>query len=1269
MKNSKLLLFLIISFLTIGLFSCNKTSTLEGIEITKSPTKVEYVEGELFDKTGMIISLIYSDKTKKETTDYIVDKTEKLTLDDNVVTITSGKFSVTLNITVKKVEMTDVEVKIKENTSYVRTMEIAQNIMYREVFSNGTFSNWETCVEEDIISKQIIGNKLEVKVSLYIQNKEYEKTVSFDINDESISVKTLLTKEINDEIHIVNGVLVGIASTNSHVEYLLMDKDTKQIVGVSGLEGEGKINDYQLDTNGFNIGDELQIPVKLIKVEEKEGLSDSNKVYAVYQGGTDYEMAIISNNNNLKINKENVVTISNQEELINFLNNENRQKNFYQVVKLHGKLNYIYYASSKQYRIFFDGVTKLSEQKIENCSPCFGSGSEYYTTGKTVGELLFNEDGFAPTDFKNPASLVKDIYAVFIGGNTYYHEFVILSEEDIEEVTPIFTNYTFEKPTNLSYSVNQTFDLTGGCIKENYDYGTPKTIPLTTEMLEQVPDMTTTGKKTITGTYNNYQFSFEIEVIDKQVTSIALKEELSNNEFSYRDGVEGIIKLLSTKELLVNYNDDTSETINITENMISYQDNWEVGNFDLTITYMSKTTTINTLVYLKTTTVEEIKKETVEANLQYDLVGIIIGQAFISGTATSPNNGELLIKDQTTNAVIGIRGLITGTTLLEDKNLKVGDEIVVCVTLNKYEETKTYSESEYGKVYATAVLDEEIIINSHNNDVLLDTSKATNILCQDDLYNFLKDANTRSQNAYQLVKLGAGLSLPNYNLTTDGMYITYSGISTATSKIDGLTPYLHQMNQTINLGDTTYLATIFGETATPNVNFGTDKGGNVTTTDIYLMYIGGQGKYYHQFILLDARYVSTTASKNLKEIVFTAPTKQVYEAGDELSLEGGSIEYQYYYSIYNETINLNDVIGEYDMSTPGKQVITFNVGDKEFKYEIIIVSGAPTSIEIEKMPTITTYQPHTSISDIDLTGGILKVTYPEGTITVPAEKATLSSTAEEQDYYLGEVTFNLVYNEMSCEIKLNFKALTISEFMAEEVGNTYELTGVVVGPVSSHAAVELLIKEKSSNKVIGIYNSGIVGKTAVPTLDTEVVNIGDEIIFSAKLVKVTEEGVNQGKIYANAISKDDFTSKLEIISSNNETLNVQTITTTTISTQEDLTTFLNSQNRFYTYVKLVGVKAVYYKAKSGESEFYRIFFSDSVTKTDEQKINSSSPVINFNIANYYLTNGISSYFTNPTSKNYEAPATTTYDIYALFVGGNSYYHAFIPLGDTWVISK
>ncbi len=1268
MKKTKIFKIAAILMFTLLLFSCVKNkATVVGIEITKEPSKLEYVEGELFDKTGMVISKIYSDGTSKEISDYIIDKTEKLTINDKIVTITYDEFHITLDINVlsAEVKLTDVEVKIKEDTTYIRTMDVSQNIVYREVYSNGTYSEWETITSEDILSKQITNNTLTVKLSLYIQNKEYEKEVSLEINNDYITVNKLLTKETNDEIYVVNGILVGIASTNSHIEYLLMDQTTKEIIGVSGLEGDGKINEYSLNTNGFNIGDELQIPVKLIKVEEKEGLSDSNKVYATYQGGTDYEMAILSKNNNLQIDKENVTTISNQEELINFLSTENRQNNFYQVVKLHGKLNYIYYASSKQYRIFFDGVTKLAEQKIDNCSPCFGSGSEYYTTGKSVGELLFNEDEYAPTDWKNPASLVKDIYAVFIGGNSYYHEFVILSEDDIQEVTPIFENYSFEKPTNLTYTVNQQLDLTGGCVLANYDYGLPTRIPLTLEMLEETPDMTTTGKKTITGTYNDYQFSFEIEVIGKQVSSIALKEDLSNNQFSYRDGIEGIIKLLCTKELLVNYDDNTDETIDITENMISYTDNWEIGNFSLTITYMAKTITIDTLVYLKTTTVEEIKKETVEANLQYDLVGVIIGQAFISGTASAPNNGELLIKDSKTNAVIGVRGIITKDSLIENKNLAVGDEIVICVTLNKYEETKTYSE--YGKVYATAVLDEEIIINSHNNDVLLDTSKAINIFCQEDLNNFLKDSSTRSQNAYQLVKLGAGLSLPNYNLDTDGMYITYSGISTATSKIDGLTPYLHQMNQNINLGDTTYLTTIFGEDATPNVNFGTEKGGNVTTTDLYLMYIGGQGKYYHQFILLDARYVSTTASKNLKEIVFTTPTKQVYEVGDELSLEGGSIEYQYYYNIYDETINLSDVIGEYDMSIPGKQTITFTTGEKEFKYEIIIVSGKPTSIEIEKMPTVLEYQPHTSISEIDLTGGILKVTYPEGTLSVPMEKATITSTTEEQDYYLGEVTFNLVYNEISCEIKLNFKVLTISEFMAAEVGSTYELTGVVVGPVSSQVTTELLIKEKSSNTVIGIYNSGVVGTTAEPTLNTEVINIGDEIIFTAILKKTTSEGVNQGKIYADANKL--FTTNLEIISNNNETLDVEKITTTTISTQEELKQFLNNENRFYTYVKLVNVKAVYYKANTGTSEFYRIFFDDSVTKLDEQKINSSSPVLNFNIANYYLTNGLSSYFTNATSKSYSNPATTSYDIYALFVGGNSYYHAFIPLGDTWIVSK
>ncbi len=1272
MKNNYLNLLQIVGILLIALVitGCtkNKEPIITGIEVTTNPTKLTYAPGESFDPSGMVISLVYSDKTKKVTDTYQIDKTGPLSLTDQVITITVDKFSTTINITVSEriTTITDVEVRPKENAKYIRTMQVSLYLEYREVYSDGTFGSYSTLVEEDIVKKEIVESKLKVTVSLFIQNVEYEKEVLLEIDDSYLSISELLTKEVSEECYIINGILVGIASTNSHVEYLLMDSQSKEIIGVRGLEGTGKINDFTLDTSGFTIGDELRIPVKLIKAEENITYSDSNKIYASYLGGTDYEMAIISKNNQLRINHEEAITINNQDELRAFLTSENRINHFYKVVKLHGKLNYIYYESSKQYRFFFDGVTSLQEQKIDNCSPCFASGAHYYTLGKTIGELLFNQDGFAPADWADPAELTKDIYAVFMGGNGYYHEFVILNEDDVVEIEPTFLNYTFTEPTNLTYMLNGILDLTGGAIIANYDYGMPQIIPLTLEMLTEIPDLTTTGVKLITGSYDGYEFSFEISVIDKIVEKIELNTSLTETIFSYRDGIETVINEICRQELRITYENAEPEIIAISENMVTLNGDFEVGNLEFIVTYLNKTITIFVTVELNLTSVSELKTKEPNAELFYDLTGIIIGQAFISGTVSAPANGEILIKDLNSNNVIGIRGLLTSTTKLSDLGLAVGDEVIIQVSVSKYTANETYSE--YGKIYASSVPLKEVMVISHNNSTQLDIEEATNILCQTDLNNFLKDALTRSTNVYQLIKLGAGATLANSSLDTDSAYITFTGISVATVKIDGLSPFLHEMNQALTLGENTYLNAIFGEGVTRNVNFGKENGGNVLDKDIYLLYIGGQGKYYHQFILLDESYVSDTASKNLRDIVFIAPTKQVYTLNEELDLTGGKIEYQYYYEEHNEIVELSSVIGYYDMSKPGTKTITFTLDDRVFSYEIIIVEGDASALEIVTMPIITSYMPHTTLEELDLTGGILRVIYDEiGSILVPMEKAEITYPADIFSYYLGDVTFMLTYNNVSCEITFTFKALTITEFLSATVSKTYDITGIVVGPVSSQGAIELLIKEKNSTKVLGIYNTGLVGTTALPTLDTTILKPGDEIIASVKLVETTADGAHKGKLYANGIDKDTFIAKLEVISENNDqTINLETSIVTVITTQEELVKFLNNPTRFYTYVKLVGIKAISYT--SGASRFYRFFFGNDVTSLTTQKVNNASPVFNFNIAEYYLTNAFDSYFDNPTSTSYQDPITTIYDIYALFVGGNSYYQAFIPLNDSWLVS-
>lgn len=61
--------------------------TLTGIEITKAPTRTTYTAGEKFDKTGMIVKLVYSDGTKKETTDYKIANGDKLEINQKSVLI------------------------------------------------------------------------------------------------------------------------------------------------------------------------------------------------------------------------------------------------------------------------------------------------------------------------------------------------------------------------------------------------------------------------------------------------------------------------------------------------------------------------------------------------------------------------------------------------------------------------------------------------------------------------------------------------------------------------------------------------------------------------------------------------------------------------------------------------------------------------------------------------------------------------------------------------------------------------------------------------------------------------------------------------------------------------------------------------------------------------------------------------------------------------------------------------------------------------------
>ena len=61
---------------------------LESIEITTPPTKINYIDGELFDNTGMVVTAKYSDGSSKIVTNYTYSPKTGLKTTDSTITIT-----------------------------------------------------------------------------------------------------------------------------------------------------------------------------------------------------------------------------------------------------------------------------------------------------------------------------------------------------------------------------------------------------------------------------------------------------------------------------------------------------------------------------------------------------------------------------------------------------------------------------------------------------------------------------------------------------------------------------------------------------------------------------------------------------------------------------------------------------------------------------------------------------------------------------------------------------------------------------------------------------------------------------------------------------------------------------------------------------------------------------------------------------------------------------------------------------------------------------
>ena len=142
-------------------------------------------------------------------------------------------------------------------------------------------------------------------------------------------------------------------------------------------------------------------------------------------------------------------------------------------------------------------------------------------------------------------------------------------------------------PDKVTYIQNyEELDVTGGKIKLIYSDATTEEMDMTLGMVTGF-DNTELGSKTLTVTYGGKSANFEITIIAKELVSIEIAQK--PNKTTYIQNYEEL-DITGGKIRLI-YNDETTEEIDMTEDMVSGFDNATLGSQTLTVTYEGENAT------------------------------------------------------------------------------------------------------------------------------------------------------------------------------------------------------------------------------------------------------------------------------------------------------------------------------------------------------------------------------------------------------------------------------------------------------------------------------------------------------------------------------------------------------------------------------------------------------------------------------------------------------------------------------------------------------
>lgn len=223
-----------------------KENTVTSIIVKNPPDKIEYIAGEDFDKTGMIIEATFEDDNKKYVTDYKIVDGKNLKNGQTSVTIEYKEKTTTQEITVKSNLVEKIEITNKPNKlKYI----VGQDFDSTGMIVEATYEDGNKYVVTDYT---IVDGK-----NLQLDKKEV--TIKFE--------DKTTTQEITVEEKTVNSIFVKKMPTKTQY---IQDTDNLDLTGGEilakyndGTEESISMLDNNIETSGFSNKDVGTVKITL----------------------------------------------------------------------------------------------------------------------------------------------------------------------------------------------------------------------------------------------------------------------------------------------------------------------------------------------------------------------------------------------------------------------------------------------------------------------------------------------------------------------------------------------------------------------------------------------------------------------------------------------------------------------------------------------------------------------------------------------------------------------------------------------------------------------------------------------------------------------------------------------------------------------------------------------------------------------------------------------------------------------------------------------